>query len=108
MTAYAGPVSFIGIAVALLAILVTIVLGWQIFTAIDIKEKVSAIDQLQKAHAEQEHRMKQMYCNSCRSIGIAMAGLSEGRGDYVDCFRWIRFSLSQDTPTDIDQMLIDM
>ena len=104
--------SFIGIAVALLTILVTIVLGWQIFTAIDIKEKVSAIDQLQKALTTQEHKMEQMYCNNCRINGYTMAGLAEGRDDYVDSFRWIlsslRFSLLQDSPTDIEQMLFDL
>lgn len=65
--------SFVGIIVALLAILVTAVLGWQIYNAIEIKEKLRAIDSLQSALKQQEHRMEQMYCNACHSHGYVAA-----------------------------------
>lgn len=101
----------IGIIVALLAVLVTIILGWQIYTAIDIKEKIAAIDEVQSKQNNQEHRMEQMYYNSCRVIDCAMSAIDNGH-DPVHSFRWIlsalAFSLKMDKPTDIEKLLVDL
>ena len=39
--------TFIGVIVSLMALLVTIVLGWQIYNAVDVKEKIQAISALE-------------------------------------------------------------
>lgn len=100
----------IGIVVALLALLVTIILGWQIYTAIDIKEKIAAIDELQNKQNSQEHRMEQMYYESCRTIGSAMAAI--GVSEPVHSFRWLlsafAFSIKKDKPTDVEKLLSDL
>lgn len=101
----------IGIIVALLALIVTIILGWQIYTAIDIKEKIAAIDELQDKQNSQEHRMEQMYYNTCRIIGCAMAAFGPGEGS-VHSFRWLlsalAASLKMDKPIDVEKLLFDI
>ena len=101
----------IGIIVALLALIVTIILGWQIYTAIDIKEKIAAIDELQDKQNSQEHRMEQMYYNTCRIIGCAMAAFGPGEGS-VHSFRWLlsalAASLKMDKPIDVEKLLSDI
>ena len=101
----------IGIIVALLALIVTIILGWQIYTAIDIKEKIAAIDELQDKQNSQEHRMEQMYYNTCRIIGCAMAAFGPGEGS-VHSFRWLlsalAASLKLDKPIDVEKLLSDI
>lgn len=102
----------IGIIVALLALIVTIILGWQIYTAIDIKEKIAAIDELQNKQNSQEHRMEQMYYNSCRVIGCAMAAFGHGQESAVHAFRWLlsalAYSLKMDKPADVEKLLSDL
>lgn len=105
--------SFVGIIVALLAILVTTVLGWQIYNAIEIKEKVRAIDSFQSALKQQEHRMEQMYYNACHSHGYVAAYQSASvNNDLVDAYRWLmsslRYSLLLDEPINIEKVLDEM
>ena len=101
----------IGIIVALLALIVTIILGWQIYTAIDIKEKIVIIDELQNKQNSQEHRMEQMYYNSCRIIGCAMSAFDIGN-ESVHSFRWLlsalAASLKLDKPLDVEKLLSDL
>ena len=101
----------IGIIVALLALIVTIILGWQIYTAIDIKEKIATIDELQNKQSSQEHRMEQMYYNSCRIIGCAMSAFDIGN-ESVHSFRWLlsalAASLKLDKPLDVEKLLSDL
>ncbi|MBQ4393873.1 MAG: hypothetical protein II825_01045 [Paludibacteraceae bacterium] len=101
----------IGIIVALLALIVTIILGWQIYTAIDIKEKIVIIDELQNKQSSQEHRMEQMYYSSCRVIGCAMSAFDIGN-ESVHSFRWLlsalAASLKLDKPIDVEKLLSDI
>lgn len=105
--------SFVGVIVALLAILVTAVLGWQIYNAIEIKDKMRAIDSLQSALKQQEHRMEQMYCNVCHSHGYVAAYQSATvNNDFVDAYRWLmsslRYSLLLDEPINVEKVLDEM
>ena len=105
--------SFVGVIVALLAILVTTVLGWQIYNAIEIKEKLRAIDSLQSALRQQEHRMEQMYCHACHSHGYVAAYQSASvNNDFVDAYRWLmsslRYSLLLDEPINVEKVLDEM
>jgi len=104
--------SFIGACVALLGVIVTVAVGWQIYNAIEMKEKIAEIDRLQQQQEGQEHRMEQMYCNASRVVGYAMAAIAENRHDNANVMRWLlssfKFSLLQDVPQDINDMLLDM
>ena len=104
--------SFIGACVALLGVIVMMAVGWQIYNAIEVKEKIAEIDRLQQQQEGQEHRMEQMYCNASCAVGHAMAAAAENRKDYVDAFRWtlvsLKFSLWMDNPMDISGVLTDL
>ena len=106
------PETFIGTCVALLGVIVTMAVGWQIYNAIEVKEKIAEIDRLQHKQKEQEHRMEQMYCNASCAAGHAMAVVAENRKDYVDAFRWtlssLKYSLWVDKPMDVSEMLADL
>ena len=101
--------TFIGTCVALLGVIVTIAVGWQIYNAIEVKEKIAEIDRLQHKQKEQEHRMEQMYCNTCYMSGYTTAALLMKEDQYVDAFRWtlmsLKFSLWLDTPMNVNEML---
>ena len=49
--------TFIGVIVALLAIIFTIIIGWQIINTIEIRNWMSQIEQKQNALAENERRL---------------------------------------------------
>ena len=104
--------SFIGACVAVLGVIVTMAVGWQIYNAIEVKEKIAEIDRLQQKQDGQEHRMEQMYYNTSRVVGYAMAAIAENRHDNTNAMRWLlssfKFSLLQDVPQDINDMLSDM
>lgn len=104
--------NFIGACVALMGVIVTMAVGWQIYNAIEVKEKIAEIDRLQQKQDGQEHRMEQMYYNTSRVVGYAMAAIAENRHDNTNAMRWLlssfKFSLLQDVPQDINDMLSDM
>ena len=49
--------TFIGVIIALLAIIFTIIIGWQIINTIEIRNWMSQIEQNQKELAENEKRL---------------------------------------------------
>ena len=106
------PDSFIGACVALLGVIVTVAVGWQIFNAIEIKGQVGTIEQVKVELQLQAHRMEQMYDNVCHSHGYVAAAQAASRGDYVDAYRWLvsslQFSLFMDEPLNVIQTLNDM
>ena len=52
--------SFIGVIVALLAIIVTLVLGWQIFNIFELKNKIDEVNELKKQFKEQQNNIQQL------------------------------------------------
>lgn len=104
--------SFIGACVALLGVIVTVAVGWQIYNAIDIKQKVGTIEQVKAELQQQAHRMEQMYDNACHSHGYVAADQAASRGDFVDAFRWLvsslQFAILMDEPMNVIQTLNDM
>ena len=51
--------TFIGVIVALMALLVTVVLGWQIYNAVEIKEKLISIKSLQDEQRKLKNELEQ-------------------------------------------------
>ena len=51
--------SFVGIIVALLAIVVTLAVGWQIYNSIEIKNQIEELSTLKEKLNIQEHTMNQ-------------------------------------------------
>jgi hypothetical protein len=93
--------SFIGVTVALLALLVTIVLGWQIYNAVNINEKIRSIDTLESRLEYQSHELEQKYNMVCHIQAYNSAQLSIDREDYIDAYRWFQNSLQYSSLLDI-------
>ena len=52
--------SFIGVIVALLAIIVTLVLGWQIFNIFELRQKMEEMNELKSQFDEQSEKIKKL------------------------------------------------
>ena len=92
--------TFIGVIVALMALLVTIVLGWQIYNAVEIKEKLISIKSLQ----EEQRQLKIELEKARKAIQKAniynafyhstMMGLGASNvKDYLSAFRFLHNAL---------------
>lgn len=111
--------SFVGVIVALLAIIVTIVLGWQIYNAIEIKEKVNEIVDLQKEQEKLKSYIEQSK-NEIKQANIANAfyhstnmGLSAyNAGEYFAAYRFLlsalRHTLRLQKPIDLKPTLANL
>ncbi len=104
--------SFVGVCVALLAILVTIILGWQIFNAVEINEKIRKLDALHLSQQQHNHRLDQMYFNTCHHQSITLAYICAHEGDYVNAYRLYLNSLCNslllDEPINTEMILQEM
>lgn len=104
--------SFIGVAVALLAILVTMLLGWQIYNALEIKEKMSAFETLGSELKQQAQEMNQKYYKMSHLQALTTAHQSASINDYVDAYRWLvtalAYSLSLEEPINVELILSEM
>ena len=86
--------SFIGTIVTLLAIIVTFVIGWQIYNAVEIKEKIKIVDSLRLLQEQQEHKTNQMIYNAWHHLSYTSAQMSANDHDYVNAYRLLLNSLS--------------
>lgn len=104
--------SFIGVTVALLALLVTVVLGWQIYNAVNINEKIRGIDDLETKLELQSHELEQKYNMVCHIQAYTSAQLSIDREDYIDAYRWLQnsllYSFLLDAPINLEKIIGEM
>lgn len=75
--------TFIGVVVALLAIIVTIVLGWQIYNAIDIRQRIKKIDDIETAQKEQRKMINEDFHRMRHFIAITWAREAEQNKEYA-------------------------
>lgn len=94
--------SFIGIVVALLAIVFTVIVGWQIVNAIDVKEEMKTLQLRQEAILENERRMLANANNYVKLAHNLQCGISDSNADlyvakglYVEAFGCRHTSLHQ-------------
>lgn len=92
--------TFIGVIVALMALLVTIVLGWQIYNAVEIKEKMISIKSLQEEQERLKNEIEQAERNIKKSnvynafYHSTMMGLGASNvKDYLSAFRFLHNAL---------------
>lgn len=85
--------TFIGVIVALLAIVFTIIVGLQIVNAIDMREKMMQLQQRQDLILENERRMLENEKNYVKLVHNLQAGicdsnadLQEVKGQFVEAF----------------------
>lgn len=101
--------SFVGIIVALLAIVVTIVLGWQIYNAIELKRKIEELDELKDKLSVQEKEIKQQSRRSRHLIAVSLADIAITRNDYMLAFNYLMtslcYSLALEQPLNVGKIL---
>jgi len=85
--------SFVGVIVALLAIIVTLAVGWQIFNVVDINRKIEKLSILEEKLNKQEKTFKQQNFKSQESINFILGCESGSDEDYLSAFRFYMFSL---------------
>lgn len=85
--------SFVGVIVTLLAIVVTLVVGWQIFNIIEMKDKIEKLNILENKLTKQEETFKQQHYKSQESINFILGCDSLRDEDYKSAFRFYMFSL---------------
>lgn len=101
--------TFIGVSITILAILFTIVIGWQIINAIKIREEIKVLDDKHKLIIENERKLaendrlhtKETY-NLQSAICQLTADSNSKQGFYVEAFTFyviaLYFAIMADTP----------
>lgn len=104
--------SFVGVIVALLAIAVTLVLGWQIFNSIEIKDKLKKVDVLESKEKEQDKKIRQNLNWSQHLIFLGLAEMEINKQNYTLAFSFLmeslKYSLSSDNIKNHKQLLSKM
>lgn len=95
--------TFIGVIVALLAIIVTVAIGWQIYAAMDLRsniakldERVKEVEMLRKRMEVQEKNMWQCYHESQHYNHIALGQMYEASHHFDEAFRFYLKALEHD------------
>lgn len=101
--------TFIGVIVALLALIVTFVVGWQIFNIIDVKSQVSEISDIKKELNQLKENNEEDFNSMMHLHSIAFGDISLQNSNISDAFSsylWaIYYSLKLNNEQ-IDQSLI--
>lgn len=102
--------TFIGVIVALLAIIVTLVLGWQIFNIFELKNKIDEVNELKKQFNEQQNNIQQLTLKNKHITGFTWGKSAVKDNDWTGAFRFLIISLSAslqlDSPINIDGIFI--
>lgn len=85
--------SFVGVIVALLAIVVTLVLGWQIYNSIELKAKIEELTNLKNRLDEQEKYSKEQIDYMKHLIFAGLANIEITNKDYALVFSYSITSL---------------
>ncbi len=101
--------SFVGIIVALLAIVVTLTIGSQIYTSIEIKTKIEELNILKEKFNTQEKEYKQQTYKLNHLIFVSLADIEINNKNYALAFSYLmtslEYTMSLDTPMNIDPVL---
>lgn len=111
--------TFVGVIVALLAIIVTIAIGWQIWAAMDLKSNITKLDtrikeveNIRDQFKEQEQNMKQLHYKAQHFSHIAIAETYKSRKLFIDAFRFymsaLKCGLKLTQPINLQPMINSM
>ena len=78
--------SFVGVIVALLAIIVTVAIGYQIINAIEVKEEIKLLKERQIVFSENEQRFIKMANNLQAGNSSTTSQLYAAKGEYFEAF----------------------
>ncbi len=101
--------SFVGVIVALLAIVVTLAVGWQIYNSFEIKGKIEELSALKEIINVQEKTIKQETGKSQHLISYILGNEAYKEKRYLDAFRFLmsslRYSMQLDSPLNVESLL---
>lgn len=101
--------TFIGVIVALLAIIVAFVVGWQIYNTLEIRNKLSEIDRLKVDIEEQKLLIENSTYQSRHLISFTWATGHYGNNNYAESFGYALQSLQNtmrlNHPINIDTLM---
>ena len=104
--------SFVGIIVGLLAIVVTLAVGWQIYNSIEIKSKIEELTNLKEKLKTQEEENKKQTNQIRLIIYDDMAENEINRENYIHAFYYLmcslEYSMSLEKPINIEDTLEKM
>ena len=78
--------TFVGVIVALLAIIVTFVLGWQIFNIFELRNKIDILSQLREQLLDQQEETKQLKKSIRHLLDLTWAERAIDNSDFEDGF----------------------
>lgn len=97
--------SFVGVIVALLAIITTLAIGWQIYNSIEIKNKIEELNVLKEKLDKQEIESNVRTNKINLLIFGSLADIELYNKNYIIAFRYLmtslKYSMSLDTPDNI-------
>lgn len=107
--------TFIGVTIAMLAIVFTVIVGWEIIKAIEVKERMSKLEQRQNAILEIERGIVNNQQNYTKIANNLQAGLSSAsadlyvlKGQYIEAFGCCHSALHNeilaDTPNQLNRI----
>lgn len=100
--------SFVGVVVALLAIVVTLAIAWQIYSSIEIKNKIEELNELRhKLNVQEEESKRQVFHLNSLIFG-SLAEVDFTRRNYVSAFSYLMTSLESDMLLDIPRNSITL
>lgn len=104
--------SFVGVIVALLAIIVTLAIGWQIYNSIELNERIKKLNTLEERLIRQDKTLKQQNNKSNHLISFIYGVEAKREKEYIEAFRYymasLRCSMLLDKPINVDHLLNDL
>jgi len=104
--------SFVGVIVALLAIVVTLAVGWQIYNSIELNERIKSLNTLEERLIKQDKTLKQQNNKSNHLITFIYGVEAKREKDYLEAFRYymasLRCTVLLDKPINADHLLNDL
>jgi hypothetical protein len=95
--------SFVGVIVALLAIIVTLAIAWQIYSSIELKNKIEELNKLKyKLNVQEEESKRQAFRLDSLVFG-SLAEVDFNRRNYMSAFCYLMVSLKSAMLLDIPQ-----
>ena len=109
------PETFIGVTVALLAIIVTIAIGWQIWAAMDLRSNIAKLDirikeveDLKNQFRLQQEKIEQLTLKNKHITGFTWGKIAVKEEDWPNAFRYfivsLGASLQLETPINIESI----
>lgn len=86
--------TFVGVIVALLAIIVTIAVGWQIYNSIELKNKIEELNSLKVEFQKQKDAMGQLSYKSKYRISLLWGFNASKSNEPIQSFRFYIISLA--------------